>query len=55
MPTSQKALLDAAKNRAQKLEAKGKTVDFKELLRLEPEPGTTTFGISAAAPTGSGG
>lgn len=41
MPTSQKVLLDAAKVRAGKLEAKGKTVDFKELLRMEPDKGVT--------------
>lgn len=41
MPSSQKALLDATKKRAEKLEAKGKTVDFKDLLRMEPDSGTT--------------
>ena len=41
MPSSQRALMDATKKRAQKLEAKGKTVDFKELLRQEPDSGTT--------------
>src|SRR5258708_21864312 len=35
MPTSQKALMDATKKRADKLRAKGKSVDFKELLRLQ--------------------
>jgi putative SOS response-associated peptidase YedK len=34
MPSSSKALMDATKKRAGKLEAKGKTVDFKELLRM---------------------
>lgn len=43
MPSSQKALLDAAKRRAQKLEAKGQEVDFKELVRLEPDRGTTNI------------
>ena len=43
MPSSQKALLDAAKKRAQKLEAKGKPADFKELLRMEPDGGTTNI------------
>jgi putative SOS response-associated peptidase YedK len=43
MPSSQKALMDAAKKRAQKLEAKGKTVDFKELWRMEPDGGTTNI------------
>lgn len=43
MPSSQSALLQATKKRAQKLEAKGKAVDFKELLRLEPHGGTTNI------------
>ena len=43
MPSSQKAMLDAAKKRAQKLEAKGKPVDFNELLRMEPDGGTTNI------------
>jgi putative SOS response-associated peptidase YedK len=43
MPSSQRALMDAAKKRAQKLEAKGKPVDFKELLRMEPDGGTTNI------------
>jgi hypothetical protein len=43
MPSSQKALMDATKKRAEKLQAKGKTVDFKELLRLEPDSGTTNI------------
>jgi len=43
MPSSQRALMDATKKRAQKLEAKGKAVDFKELLRMEPDSGTTNI------------
>jgi len=43
MPSSQRALLDAAKKRAQKLQAKGKAVDFNELLRMEPDSGTTNI------------
>jgi putative SOS response-associated peptidase YedK len=43
MPSSQKALMDATKKRADKLEAKGKSVDFKELLRMEPDSGTTNI------------
>ncbi|MCS3897384.1 DUF159 family protein [Bradyrhizobium sp. MOS001] len=43
MPSSSKALMDATKKRAEKLEAKGKTVDFKELLRMEPDSGTTNI------------
>jgi putative SOS response-associated peptidase YedK len=43
MPSSQNVLMDATKKRAQKLETKGKTVDFKELLRMEPDSGTTNI------------
>jgi putative SOS response-associated peptidase YedK len=41
MPSSKKALLDAATARAEKLRAKGKEVDFTELLKMEPDKGTT--------------
>jgi hypothetical protein len=34
--------MQATKKRAAKLEAKGKPVDFKELLRMEPDGGTTS-------------
>jgi putative SOS response-associated peptidase YedK len=43
MPSSQRALMDATRKRVQKLETKGKPVDFKELLRLEPDSGTTNI------------
>ncbi|MDO9439687.1 MAG: SOS response-associated peptidase family protein, partial [Beijerinckiaceae bacterium] len=43
MPSSQKALMDATAKRAAKLEAKGKQFDFKELLRIEPDGGTTNI------------
>jgi putative SOS response-associated peptidase YedK len=43
MPSSSKALFDATKKRAAKLEAKGKPVDFNELLRKEPDKGTTNI------------
>jgi putative SOS response-associated peptidase YedK len=43
MPSSQRALMDATKKRAQKLEAKGKTVDFNQLLKMEPDSGTTNI------------
>jgi putative SOS response-associated peptidase YedK len=43
MPSSSKALMDATKKRAEKLQAKGKEVDFKELLRMEPDSGTTNI------------
>lgn len=41
MPSSKKALLDAATRRAEKLRAKGQEVDFDHLLRMEPDGGTT--------------
>jgi len=43
MPSSKKAQLDAATRRADKLRAKGKDVDFDELLRMEPDGGTTNI------------
>jgi putative SOS response-associated peptidase YedK len=43
MPSSQQALMDATRKRAAKLEAKGKPVDFKQLLRMEPDGGTTNI------------
>jgi putative SOS response-associated peptidase YedK len=43
MPSSQKALLDAAGKRASRLRAKGKNVDFDELLKMEPDSGTTNI------------
>src|SRR5579875_1509718 len=41
MPTSKKALLAAATKRADKLRAKGTEFDFDELLKMEPDKGTT--------------
>ena len=49
MPSSKKALLDAATTRADKLRVKGKPFDFKELLRLEPDSGTTNVRNTASA------
>lgn len=46
MPTSRQALFQAAAKRADGLRAKGKAVDeaaFSELLRLEPDKGTTNI------------
>lgn len=43
MPSSAQALMEATKKRAAKLEAKGKPVNFKELLRMEPDSGTTNI------------
>ena len=48
MPSSQLALIQAAKKRAEKLEAKGKSVDFKQLLRMEPDSGTTNIRNTAS-------
>ena len=41
LPSSKKAVFDAATKRADKLRAKGKEVDFPRLLELEPDSGTT--------------
>jgi len=43
MPSSSKAQFDAATKRADKLRAKGKEVDFRELLRMEPDSGVTNI------------
>jgi len=43
MPSSQFALVQATKKRAAKLDEKGKQYDFKELLRMEPDGGTTNI------------
>lgn len=41
LPSSQKALYDAASRRADKLRGKGERVDFETLLKMEPDSGTT--------------
>ena len=41
MPSSKQALFKAASERANKLRAKGKEADFAELLKMEPDKGTT--------------
>jgi hypothetical protein len=43
MPSSKQSLFEAAKRRAEKLRAKGKEVDFNELLRMEFDNGTTNI------------
>ncbi|MGM4927662.1 SOS response-associated peptidase [Tardiphaga sp. 619_E2_N8_5] len=43
MPSSSQAIFKKAKTRAEKLEAKGKQADFKQLLRMEPDKGTTNI------------
>ncbi|UWU25469.1 SOS response-associated peptidase family protein (plasmid) [Rhizobium sp. CB3060] len=41
LPSSQQALMQAAKKRADKLQAKGSPFDFAQLLKMEPDGGTT--------------
>lgn len=48
MPSSKKALLDAATKRADKLRAKGQAVDFDALLKMEPDKGTTNIRNTAS-------
>jgi putative SOS response-associated peptidase YedK len=43
MPSSQAALMQSASRRALRLEAKGIAVDFKQVLRMEPDKGTTNI------------
>ena len=43
MPSSEQAQFEATKKRAEKLQAKGKAVDFKQLLRMEPDSGITNI------------
>jgi putative SOS response-associated peptidase YedK len=49
MPSSKQSLFEAAKKRADKLRARGKEVDFNELLRMEPDSGTTNIRNTASA------
>lgn len=49
MPSSRKAILDAATKRADKLRAKGKAVDFDALLKMEPDAGTTNVRNTSSA------
>lgn len=49
MPSSKKALFEAATKRADKLRAKGKDVDFPRLLELEPDSGTTNVRNTASS------
>jgi len=48
MPSSSQAILKKANERAAKLEAEGKTVDFLNLLRMEPDKGTTDIRNTAS-------
>jgi len=49
MPSSKKAIMDAAVKRAEKLRAKGSSIDFQELLRMEPDKGTTNIRNTSSA------
>lgn len=48
LPSSQQALFQAASKRADKLREKGKNVDFDELLKMEPDGGTTNVRNTAS-------
>ncbi|QRM55579.1 SOS response-associated peptidase [Sinorhizobium sp. BG8] len=48
LPSSRQALYQAASKRADKLRAKGKDVDFDELLKMEPDAGTTNVRNTAS-------
>src|SRR4051812_9732633 len=48
MPTPQNVVYEAASKRADKLRAKGGTVDFTELLRMEPDKGVTNIRNTAS-------
>lgn len=48
LPSSSKALLDAASKRAGKLREKGQEVDFDQLLKMEPDKGTTNVRNTAS-------
>jgi putative SOS response-associated peptidase YedK len=52
MPSSKLALIEAAEKRADKLRAKGEAVDFAELLRTEPDKGTTNVRNTISEKTG---
>jgi len=49
LPSSKRALFDAATKRADKLRAKGKDVDFAKLLEREPDGGTTNVRNTASS------
>ena len=52
MPSSKRGLLEAAENRATKLRAKGTEFDFAELLKMEPDKGTTNVRNTTSEKTG---
>jgi len=52
MPSSKQALFKAATERADKLRAKGTEFDFSELLKMEPDKGTTNVRNTTSEKTG---
>ncbi|HWU80378.1 MAG TPA: SOS response-associated peptidase family protein [Caulobacter sp.] len=52
MPSSKQAIFKAATERADKLRAKGKEFDFNELLKMEPDKGTTNVRNTTSEKTG---
>jgi len=52
MPSSKQALFKAASGRADKLRAKGTEFDFAELLKMEPDKGTTNVRNTTSDKTG---
>lgn len=55
MPSSRQALFKAAETRADKLRAKGKEFDFNELLKMEPDGGTTNVRNTSSKQSSSTG
>src|SRR6185437_6831394 len=52
MPSSKRALMDAASKRADALRKKGTEFDFAELLKMEPDKGTTNVRNTTSEKTG---
>ncbi|HEY3949604.1 SOS response-associated peptidase [Phenylobacterium sp.] len=52
MPSSSQAIFQAASKRADRLRAKGKAFDFNELLKNEPDRGTTNVRNTTSKATG---
>ena len=52
MPSSKQALFQLASKRADKLRAKGTEFDFNELLKMEPDTGTTNVRNTTSEKTG---
>ena len=52
MPTSKRKILEMAENRANKMRVKGTEFDFAELLKMEPDKGTTNVRNTTSEKTG---